>query len=255
MVPKPQAKQTARGPSEADIATNRARVNYSEASRLAKAWLSGFTFTSANGSHDRETDTDQHDEEEAERELLKHQDRYSDTGGIGYRAPESSSSTSTSAARPAVTDPTTMFLRKQLLGGRSGARSSMEVQRYNATAGRIRSQVHRTGKQGDSDEDESRASVSKGRGARQNNVAKAVSSETAARTRETEEIPRAESLAGQRAASADHDSTDIALSTRPPSAQAKASKKRGTGSYLDELLASRAAKRQKKNKGTGSKPG
>ncbi|OCT51165.1 hypothetical protein CLCR_09020 [Cladophialophora carrionii] len=251
MASKAQARRTATGPSEADIAANRARLHYSEASRLAKSWLSGFTFTSTDGSDDRETEWE---DEEAERDLLKHQDRYSDTGGVGYHAPESSVSMSTSTARPAVTDPTTMFLRKQLLGGRNGARSSTEIKRHNATAGRVRPQMPRSGKQDDSDEDESRATVGKGRGTRKNNVAKSASSQTAASTRDTEEVTAAESLVGQKAASPSLDSTDTGISTQPPSAVAKASKKRGAGSYLDELLASRAAKKQKKTKGRASKP-
>jgi hypothetical protein len=244
MAPKIPTKSKSSGPSEADIAANRARLNYSEASRLAKSWLSGFTSTSAHGSDDRETDQE---DEDAERDLLKHQDRYSDIGGIGYHAPEQSTLTST--VRPAVTDPTTTFLRKQLLGGRSVGQSSAEGQKHNAAAGRVRQQVHRSGNKDDSDEEESRATVGKGRGTRNDKVAKSTSSQTAARTAELEDTAPADLPVGKPAAGSNDDSTDVVQYNSPPAAQPQASKKRGTSSYLDELLASRAAKKQKKNKG------
>ncbi|KIW66678.1 hypothetical protein PV04_05987 [Phialophora macrospora] len=250
MASKTSAKLNTSEPSEADIAANRARLNYSEASRLAKSWLSGFTFTSTHDSDDRQTDQE---DEDAERDLFKHQDQYSETGGIGYHAAQPSTSTST--ARPAVTDPTTMFLRKQLLGGRSAGQSSAEGQKHNATAGRLRQQVQRYGNKDDSDEEESRAIVGKGRGTRNEKGVKSNSSQTAARTREPDGTVPADLPAGKPAASANHDSTEMVQSTSPPAPQLKAGKKRGTGSYLDELLASRAAKKQKKNKTRGNNAG
>jgi hypothetical protein len=95
-----------------------------------------------------------------------------------------------------------------------------------------------------SDEDESRAAVGKKRG------------HPSGKTTMT--APHLESAEGEntnapiRAEEAPCDLEGTAESTLQSSTAAtksRANKKRGTSSYLDELLATRAAKKQKKNKG------
>ncbi len=240
MAPAAPVNSTKTAPSEADIATNNALLNYSEASRLAKSWLSGFN---SNGQDD--TEKDQEAEEQAERELLKKQNFFSDTGGIGYHAPESPS-----GSRPSAMDSTTTFLRKQLLSGRNAPNGTRG---HSATVARPRSIVQRSSKhEHESDEEESRASVGKKRGRTAGKVTKTVAPAPMDQTHGTDlagtSTTKAPAL--REAAPPDDDGPEPARLV-PPS---KAAKKRGTSSYLDEVLALRAAKKQKK-RNTNNKPG
>lgn len=236
MAPSSRQKPSTASASEADVVTNRALLQYSEASRLARSWLSDFT--SSTGQDDHETEQ----EEEAERELLKKHDLFSDTGGVGYRAPEFANG---STSRPAATDPTTAFLRRQLLSGRNtGTHNGLKG--HNATVTRPRHQAQQSVKLGrDSDEDESRATVGKRRvrDVRRNTVGatSVVRTQRAAPDEDTatNTPPKSEMTEQNNDNSAPAQrSTAMSSSDRP--------KKRGTSSYLDELLASRAAKKQKK---------
>ncbi|KAJ9610001.1 hypothetical protein H2200_006331 [Cladophialophora chaetospira] len=241
MAPPSRKKPPSTGPSEADIATNRALLHYAEASRLAKSLLGNYSSTSGQDDHDTEQ------EEKAERELLKRQDLFSDTGGVGYRAPESLNG---SNSRPAVMDPTTTFLRRQLLSGRAGA-SQNGLKGHNATVTRPRHQAQRSGKHDlDSDED-SRATVGEKGGTSKNTKAAMATDRTQAVYLIGE--PTTNVPAGSEVASQDDNGLNPAQqSSSATASQPKPAKKRGTSSYLDELLASRAAKKQKKNKAKSS---
>ena len=226
MAPTAKAKP-ATGPSAGDIATNQALLKHAEATKIAKSWLS--SFTSTEGRND--TAADKEEEEELEKELLKNKDVYSDTGGIGYHAPDSSSFTSTS--RPATTDQTTTFLRKQLLKGRGARATNGVVQNHSATTARPHPQhtQRNAGNWEDSEEEESRAGVGKHK--------------SRSKSRAVTTVPR-----GAAQEDTVPPATDGAEPRQPSSMsrkQPKATKKRGASSYLDELLASRAAKQQKKN--------
>jgi hypothetical protein len=234
MSPPSRQKPTALSPSEADIITNQALLNYAEASRIAKSWLSGFP--ASNGQDDEQ---EEEKEAAAEREILKNRDQYSDTGGIGYHA--STASESTSIARPDST--TTKFLRKHLLGRRGGAQSGVNGQRYGATAVRSHAQQSRGRPrlEDNSDEEESRASVGKKRDKDHNKNPSTAAS--------LEQAP-GEGMNGT-SAQTKQDGNDEPRTEYPPQPAAtgtlpKESKKRGSSSYLDELLASRAAKKKKK---------
>ncbi|KIY00782.1 uncharacterized protein Z520_03447 [Fonsecaea multimorphosa CBS 102226] len=248
---------TIAGASEADIATNKALLFHAEAARLAKSWLRGTTTTGDGRDEDEKEDQA---EEDLEREFLRNKDLYSETGGIGYHPP--TESTSSTAATPGFTDPATTFLRKQLLRGhqRGGRATTGNAHNHSAGGARPRPQIQASRRvKGEevSDEEESR---SKGVGKRKrkgNIVQAAVESDDAAAAKsapqtdqmETEHLSEkagaistpSQSHGGEtdRTVHAPEPSTTPAI---PP----KTSRKRGAGSYLDELLASRAAKKQKK---------
>ena len=238
MAPPTRQKPTAKGSSEADIITNRVLLNHAEATRLAKSWLKDFPFANGKDEHD----TDQ--EEAAERELLKNRDLNSDTAGIGYHAPTSSDGVS--GTRPAVTDPTTTLLRKQLLGSRGAGRANMNGQRHNKNAPPPHQRTQRQSQLDfDSDDEESRAAVGKKRGERHTKL-----TSTAVQAK-AEQNGASATKAHSKGEDVTNETvyTELAIPSSTGGTQSKTGKKRGTGSYLDELLASRAAKKQKKDKG------
>ncbi|OAP60161.1 hypothetical protein AYL99_05163 [Fonsecaea erecta] len=264
---------TATGASAADIATNQALLFHAEAARLAKSWLRGPNIGDERDAADDDDDGDQDKaDEEFEKEFLRNKDSYSETGGIGYHPPtESTPSTSTT---PGLSDSaTTTFLRKQLLRGHQqrGRATNGTANTHSATTGpRPQIQVSRRTKGGeeDSDEEESRSGVGKSK-RKANNIrrpAVGISAATSAPLKDQAETgPLPEGSGAISAPTQSHGESDRAVhapeSSIPDLSQPKPSKKRGAGSYLDELLASRAAKKQKKknkNKGKGlaeSEPG
>ncbi|OQV03620.1 hypothetical protein CLAIMM_08640 [Cladophialophora immunda] len=244
----PSPARTTAGASEADIATNKALLFHAEAARLAKSWLRGAT----TGGDGRDEDEDEQDKAEAalEKEFLRNRDLYSETGGVGYHPPTTGSASSTSA--PGVNDATTMFLRKQLLRGRT---TNGNAHAHNATTTRPRTQPQASRREksgGDSDEEESRSGVGKSK-RQAKNIRVAAGSETAKPAPQIEEEETGDAFEKSGANSALDQSrgeSDSVVQAPEPDiphvAPPKTSKKRGAASYLDELLASRAAKKQKK---------
>ena len=248
MSPPPPQKPTKANPSKADIITNRALLNYAEASRLAKSWLRDFP--APIGQDGQETDPDHEEEKEAaaERELLQNRDLYSETGGVGYRAPESNGAKS--GTRPTAADPTTMLLRKQLLGGRNATLGQVNGGRHGASVPRPRPQQQRLGgakRENDSDEEESRATLTRTKDRQSNRATNSTDSILSVRSTDLNTV----SIGIDGEGEARHPEKQSQPSSAP-NAPSRQSKKRGKSSYLDELLASRAAKKQKKSK---SNPG
>jgi hypothetical protein len=226
-MPRPAQAQilSAKTASEADIVVNKARLNYAEASRLAKSWLRG-SASLGTRKQDDEAALAQEEEAEAkaERELLSNKDRYSETSGIGYHASDTAATRATS--RAGGPDPGTAFLRKQLMNSRTTPRNGASSRQH--TTSNTRAPLQRRGKlEVESDEEESRATVGKKKGNHNNRAA--IDSVVAAMDQDTEVEIVADS------------------SAKVPLTSIKANKKRGASSYLDELLTSRAAKKQKKS--------
>ncbi|KIW85140.1 hypothetical protein Z517_00529 [Fonsecaea pedrosoi CBS 271.37] len=258
--PASKAKPTtAAAASDADIATNKALLFHAEAARLAKSWLRG---TAVGDGPDKDEDEDKA-EEDLEREFLRNKDVYSETGGVGYHPPtESSLSNGISSDH----NTTTAFLRKQLLRGHQRGRATNgSAQTHNASTARPNTQLRapRQAKgEDDSDEEESRSGVvgKRKRNTNAGRAAAAVESEasgstpsqihpsSASETRHSLEP----SDAADSAPNESHDQFDSApqatSSSNPQVTLPRAGKKRGASSYLDELLASRAAKKNKKKK-------
>ncbi|OAL38388.1 hypothetical protein AYO20_02447 [Fonsecaea nubica] len=269
-LPASRAKPTtAAAASDADIATNKALIFHAEAARLAKSWLRG---TAVGDGPDKDEDEDKA-EEDLEREFLRNKDVYSETGGVGYHPPtESSLSNGISSDQ----NTTTAFLRKQLLRGHQRGRATNgNAQTHNASTARPNTQLRaprRAKDEDDSDEEESRSGVV-GKRKRNTNAgraaaATAVAVESEAASSVPSHIPPTEtgrshepSGAADSAPNESHGQSDGTLqatsSSNPPAMLSRAGKKRGAGSYLDELLASRAAKKNKKKKKsvTESEPG
>ncbi|KIW91611.1 uncharacterized protein Z519_07579 [Cladophialophora bantiana CBS 173.52] len=260
-----KAKATTRA-SEADIATNTALLFHAEAAQLAKSWLRGAPASDDGQEEDEDHDKDK-EEQDLEREFLRNKDMYSETAGVGYRAATTTESTSMPGS--AATDPTAAFLRRQLLPGHHRGRAANgNAGTHSAMTARPRPPLRaprRVNGEGDSDEEESRSGLGK-RKRKAENVR-----QPASRSGETTKAQWQIDQAGKRA----HSPGEVGASSGPNGshvavaephradpvpdpemvhvAQSKA-RKTGTGSYLDELLASRTAKKQRrknKNKGKG----
>lgn len=258
--PSRQKSASSAGPSEADIATNEALLRYAEAARSAKSWLKGFSAAGSGSTNDSShLEEDEEDEREAERErdFLKHKDLYSDTGGIGYDA-AAAKSTGPAAEPASKSTATTAFLRKQLLNG------SRAQKQTTPTTARYQPQHQQRRRQHDSDgEEESRATVGKNKRRRTEDGDRLQKAATVVLHNEQVEsdntilgdpVPDASNVTG------DTHGSEVAEGPQAPSSTSAASttkpaKKRGTGSYLDELLASRAAKKQKKKNKQTKNPG
>ncbi|OAG41206.1 hypothetical protein AYO21_04586 [Fonsecaea monophora] len=271
--PASRAKPTtAAAASDADIATNKALLFHAEAARLAKSWLRG---TAVGDGPDKDEDEDKA-EEDLEQEFLRNKDVYSETGGVGYHPPtESSLSNGISSDQ----NTTTAFLRKQLLRGHQRGRATNgSAQTHNASTARPNTQIRAprwVKGEDDSDEEESRSGVV-GKRKRKTNAGRAAavtaaavesgaSGSTPSQIHPSSASETGHSLepsgAAESAPNESHDQFDstpqATSSSNPQATLPRAGKKRGAGSYLDELLASRAAKKKKKKKKgvTESEPG
>ncbi|KAJ9502250.1 hypothetical protein H2202_002315 [Exophiala xenobiotica] len=216
--------------TEIDIATNEALLQHAEASRLAKSWLN-----SALGDNDNSTSNGREDEqEEFEPNLAKNAALYSENGGIGYTQPIDSSSARAS-------DPATAFLRKQLLG-RGGQRGNLHHNQHTTSKSRPGPATSSAHRRGDSDdEEEGRSGLGKSKTSKTKNTPGTLPN--ISRT-----YPDDTDVGTTNAAS--NNSVQHAASGQGPPHVSKTTKKRGS-SYLDEILASRAAKKKKKS-GKGS---
>ncbi|EXJ68834.1 uncharacterized protein A1O5_07766 [Cladophialophora psammophila CBS 110553] len=262
-----KAKATT-GASEADIATNTALLLHAEAAQLAKSWLRAAPANDDGQDEDEDYDKDK-EEQDLEREFLRNKDVYSETAGVGYRAATTTESTSTPGS--AATDPAVAFLRRQLLPSHHRGRvANGNAGTHSATTARPRPPLRaprRVNREGDSDEEESRSGLGKGK--RNATNLRQVASRSGEAMKAQRQIDHAGKTAhshGEVGANSAPNGSHVAVAepdradpvTEPDMvhvAQSKANKKRGTGSYLDELLASRAAKKQKKknkNKGKGT---
>ncbi|KAI1618587.1 hypothetical protein EDD37DRAFT_647379 [Exophiala viscosa] len=197
---------------ELDVVTNEALLHHDEASRLAKSWLA-----SAYSSDDNEEEQD-----DFEKTLAKNSGQYSETGGLGYQEPTNSSGAATRG-----TDPATAFLRKQLLG-----RSQRTTGHNQHTSARPQSRRGAPKRDDSDDEDEGRSGLGRGKG----KAGKNRPAET-----KTPKIASPNNPANHADTRADAGEGQQETTVPAP----KAAKKRGS-SYLDEVLASRAAKKKKK---------
>ncbi|KAK4942980.1 hypothetical protein LTR10_017364 [Elasticomyces elasticus] len=207
-----KSSSTSGNPKEIDIITNEALLHHDEASRLAKSWLA-----SAYSSDDNDGEQD-----DFEKTLTNNSGQYSETGGLGYTEP-----TNPSGSGARGSDPTTAFLRKQLLG--RGQRATAHNQHTSAKP-RPR---YGAGKRDDSDdEEEGRSGLGKGKA-------------KAGKNRHNEgKVPKS-ATPGQPAHQPVSKARDGEVQQGTVGAAPRAAKKRGS-SYLDEVLASRAAKKKKK---------
>ncbi|KIV90390.1 hypothetical protein PV10_07699 [Exophiala mesophila] len=228
--------------SPSDLATNEALLAYADASRLARSWLSAGSTTSDHQGTDQEAEPQ---EDEALNGLEKFtQEGYSDNGGVGFVvSPSSVANGSTAGTGSTGHDAATSFLRTQMLG--KSFRSQQQRQGHNPNS-RQPKWNHR-GKGGqidDDDESESRSHVAKSKPRphqRQEAPNKVVnqhaesSSDTIANqshSNQSDELGGGPSTSGV--------NLPASPSTTP------VSRKRAKASYLDEILAQRAAKKNKK---------
>ncbi|KIX02789.1 uncharacterized protein Z518_08731 [Rhinocladiella mackenziei CBS 650.93] len=204
---------------ESDIATNEALLFHAEASRLAKSWLTG-----AFGKPEREGD----DVEQDDMDFTANAAKYSETGGLGFQEAADQTSKISLSEGP---DQTTTFLRKQLFHGQRDA--------YNLTTQKPRPRKNFAVKRGDSDdEEEGRSGLGKGK-----SMKRKTSNQDQIESRRTSEIETATQNHGNNSDTAD---TDMAKpAPNKTDLEACSTKKRGT-SYLDEILAIRATKKNKK---------
>ncbi|KAK5458505.1 hypothetical protein LTS15_004587 [Exophiala xenobiotica] len=219
--------------SEIDIATNEALLQHAEASRLAKSWLN-----SALGDNDNSTSNAREDEqEEFEPNLVKNASLYSENGGIGYTQPTDSSSARAS-------DPATAFLRKQLLG-RGGQRGNLHHNQHTTTKSRPGSAASSARRRDDSeDEEEGRSGLGK---------SKASKTKSTPGTQPNTSLTHPDDTDAATTNAASNNSVQHAASGQGSPHVSRTIKKRGS-SYLDEILASRAAKKKKKS-GKGNDDG
>lgn len=255
--------------TESDIATNHALLQHAEATRLAKSWLNGFFNDKDHATNTTAAAADEKDDDD-EREDLKYFGKdayYSETGGVGFRPAAGDEDDGGAVSRRSGASDSTTFLRKQLLrGGRGGGgrtSNSVHSQTHNATTARPRghttnTQSYRTGGGGrerrraaedlDEDNEECRSGLGKEKkkGARK----APMKSEEAIKSRlEPTHAPAPEAAATDissavptGASASNHTDDQSQIQSR-----AGGGKKRGT-SYLDELLAIRAAKKNKKQR-------
>ena len=138
-------------------------------------------------------------------------------GGLGYTEPTNSSGTPTRG-----TDPATAFLRKQVLG-----RSQRATGHNQHTSAKPQPRRYAPKRDDSDDEDEGRSALGTGKGkASENKTLK----------------PAGQNHSAHHTAADAHPSE---VQQETANAASKAAKKRGS-SYLDEVLASRAAKKKKK---------
>jgi len=258
---------------EGDIAANEARLQHAEASRLVKSWLSSALGDQAHEDDRAEAELD---ENEKKFELGLNRAEYSETyvtthamlptidfftsllirfsnktpyrGGLGFVPQPSTLSTSTSRpGNPHVLDPTTTILRKRLLrGGHTHATAKTGPPFESRSANGPKSKRGRDTSASD-EEEESRSGLGKGKSkAKSDNESNAANGKINGTTLATQTTRPTHLLPAKNTTT----EAETAADTAPHLVRASASftsKKRGT-SYLDELLASRAQKKNKKKK-------
>jgi hypothetical protein len=212
--------------SQTEVAANTIVLDHAEAQRAALAiqrlssTTNGTNLSTGGAFSDRLTfpAEDEDSEIERDKDFVRNAHKYSDNGGVGYSGANGASGlavTSTNAA--------TETLRKQMLGKNARNNTGNKTQSgglgANPTASTMQKKrpVH-----DESDDQESRASVAKS------------GKKTKSKTKESTTTTLQEYVRGTMTAG------DAASTER------QTAKKRGTGNYLDDLFASRAAKKQRK---------
>lgn len=244
-------------PSASDIATNEALLAHAEAARLAKSWLATAFPPSVDGAQGNADDgEEEHDSATEEATLRAHRDLYSETSGIGYHPPPDGPTSAGTLSRAAA-DPATAFLRKQLLGRGHAHNKHPGAVRTATFASTHRSSTARPlrarrKESDDEDRDESRSGLVKSKSQSKNKTtnSREPARGTAADMEGSEMgggTPRHSNLEPEPPASdaSQGRAHATATSTSLTPSHAARTQKRGT-SYLDELLASRAAKKNKK---------
>ncbi|EXJ90935.1 hypothetical protein A1O1_04042 [Capronia coronata CBS 617.96] len=242
MVPKPTSAKSQ--VTEADLAANEALLLHAEAARLAKSWLSG-AFSGSDTNDNNDTAADEADLKKEQELFGKNAVQYSETGGVGFQDPSAGNGTKGAAASRGA-DQTTAFLRKHLLRGQNNSHTTSTAK----PRPRSGAQGYPSRRAADSeDEEEGRSGVGKSK------YKGRVHTHTASYAGGSESgFPRSSDNLAQSAltdATGVRDTVDGATQLPPtptgaaPPGQARTTKKRGS-SYLDEVLASRAAKKNKK---------
>ncbi|KAL2434847.1 hypothetical protein ABEF95_008764 [Exophiala dermatitidis] len=242
---------------EADIATNEALLFHAEASRLAKSWLQGAT--GAADPKEEDNDDDEADLQR-ERELFGSNNaaQYSETGGVGFEVPsepQNGGGSATSSSRTGY-DQTTAFLRKQLLRGRGNASSHASVKPRPQLP---QAKQRRANNSDDEDEEEGRSALGKGRSKNNKNNKTQIKGNSELKNSELRQkeitVPAAdesvttshEDMNKGTTTSTPQSTTSATTTANTTQSRPTTNKKRGS-SYLDEVLASRAAKKNKKMK-------
>lgn len=155
------------------------------------------------------------------------------SGGIGYTEPTDATSSASRAS-----DPATAFLRKQMLGRGANQHTSTKAL---PRPGQRHPHPLRRRQDDDEDEEEGRSGLGKSKASKHRlSTSKGSSAQETNGADDGVSVP----LASENAAAPKGDPSDAATQNK------KKNKKRGS-SYLDEILASRVSKKNKKTSGKG----
>ncbi|EXJ92903.1 hypothetical protein A1O3_01458 [Capronia epimyces CBS 606.96] len=220
---------------EADVAANEALLLHAEAAKLAKSWLSGAFGGGGDDNHNDDNKADEDDALQKEQELfgptaVPHSEKWvtspSDSiipdGGVGFQ--ETPATNATTSSRNS--DQTTAFLRKQLLRGHNNSHVTAKPRPRPGPQALSSKRID------SEDEEEGRSGLGKVRSKGKGQTASSSVNDESVHPMSETATPAADGT------------TSPALTVASP-IPSRTAKKRGS-SYLDEVLASRAAKKKKK---------
>jgi hypothetical protein len=249
-MPKPPTTKSGPGSGtttkESDIVANEVLFAHAEQERLVRALLGGaFSSSTASDAQEIENAADGGLGTGTKSDFKLEKNADPDIGGLGFEPPKDSTGGMFASSR--ASDPTTLFLRKQLLGG-SGRNGGFRASAPGGNPSRPFRTQRNGGRGVSDDEEEGRSGVGKGKKNKNKNTnANGQQSIVLLDTGSAQDrTVSSQNVAGVEGSIPPDEQHHIHVG---PVSAATGSKKRGT-SYLDEVLAKRAKKKNKKNKKT-----